>query len=156
MRLHRSIAVLVVMVFVGVNAFLFSDYFRLHKVNLVTQRGDVYHLKVEIAEKMRQRQKGLMFRKRLNVGKGMLFVYSKPVIPHFWMKNTLIPLDMIFIGADLKVKHIHEKVPPCKTEICPTYSTSMPVQYVLEVPGGYSYLFKIRPGDRLEFEEPAE
>lgn len=153
MRLHRSIAVLVVMVFVGINAFLFSDYFRLHKVSLVTQRGDVYHLKVEIAEKMRQRQKGLMFRKRLDVGKGMLFVYSKPVTPHFWMKNTLIPLDMIFIGDDLEVKYIHEKVPPCKTEICPTYSPSMQVQYVLEVPGGYSYLFKIKPGDRLEFDE---
>lgn len=153
---HRIIAVLVVMVFVGVNAFLFSDYFRFHKVSLVTQRGDVYHLKVEIADKMRQRQKGLMFRKRLDVGKGMLFVYSKPVIPHFWMKNTLIPLDMIFISEDLEVKYIHEKVPPCKTDICPTYSPPVPVRYVLEVPGGYSYLFKIKPGDRLEFEEPIE
>lgn len=156
MRTHRIIAVLVVMVFVGINAFLFSDYFRLHKVNLITQRGDVYELKVEIADKMRQRQKGLMFRRRLDVGRGMLFVYSKPVIPNFWMKNTLIPLDMIFIGADLKVKYIHEKVPPCKTEICQTYSPNALVQYVLEVPGGYSYLFKIKPGDRLEFIDPID
>ena len=154
MRIHRLIAVLVVMIFVGVNAFLFSDYFRLYDIKLKTDRGE-YNLKVELAKTFRQQKKGLMHRKRLEVGQGMLFVYKKPVIPSFWMKNMLIPLDMIFIGEDLSIKYIQEKVPPCLAdEVCQTYSPPEPIQYVLEVPGGYSYLFKIHPGDALEFTDP--
>lgn len=154
MRIHRLIAVLVVMIFVGVNAFLFSDYFRLYDIKLKTDRGE-YNLKVELAKTFRQQRKGLMYKKRLKVGQGMLFIYKKPVIPSFWMKNMLIPLDMIFIGEDLSIKYIQEKVSPClEDEICQTYSPPEPIQYVLEVPGGYSYLFKIHPGDVVEFVDP--
>ncbi|MBN2095834.1 DUF192 domain-containing protein [Candidatus Peregrinibacteria bacterium] len=153
MRFHRLIAVLIVTLFVGINAFLFSDYLGFEKIRLVTERGDVYKLKVEIADTFEQRQKGLMYRKHLDVGRGMLFVYIEPVLPSFWMKNMRFPLDIIFIGEDLRVKTIHEKVPPCETEPCELYSPSSRIRYVLEVPGGYSSLFKIKPGDRLEFDE---
>lgn len=155
MRLHHYIAVLVVTVFVGINAFLFSDYFFFNDIRLVTQRGDTYDIKVELAETFRQKQRGLMYRKRLEVGKGMLFVYEKPLIPSFWMKNMRFPLDIIFIGNDLIIKHIAEKIPPClESEVCPTYSPLVPVQYVLEVPGGYTDLFKIQEGDYLELIDP--
>jgi len=155
MRLHHYIAVLVVTVFVGINAFLFSNYFFFNEIRLVTQRGDTYDLKVELAKTFRQKQKGLMYRKRLEVGRGMLFVYDKPALPSFWMKNMRFPLDMIFIGEDLIIRHIAEKIPPClEDKICPTYSSSEPVQYILEVPGGYSDLFKIHEGDYLELIDP--
>jgi len=153
MRLHRFIAAFIVTLFVGINAFLFSDYLGLKNVRLVTERGDVYKLKVDIAETSEEKQKGLMYRRRLEVGRGMLFVYTEPVAPSFWMKNMRFPLDIIFIGEDLRVKTIHEKVPPCETDPCELYSPSSRIQYVLEVPGGYSSLFKIRLGDRLEFDE---
>lgn len=157
MRLHLSIAVLVVTIFVGINAFLFSGYFGFYDVQLVTQRGDSYDLKVELAKTFRQKQTGLMYRRRLEVGRGMLFAYNKPYKLNFWMKNTLIPLDIIFIGEDLRIKHISEKTPPCPSdETCPLYSSVYPVQYVLEVPGGYTHLFKIKEGDRLELIDSIE
>ncbi len=157
MRLHLLIAVLVVTIFVGVTAFLFSDYFGLYDVQLVTQRGDSYDLKVELAKNFRQKKMGLMYRTRLKVGRGMLFIYNKPHKLNFWMKNTLIPLDIIFLGEDLRIKHISEKTPPCPPdETCPLYSSVYPAQYVLEVPGGYSHLFKIKPGDRLELIDSIE
>ncbi len=152
MRLHRLIAVLAVTLFVGINAFLFSDYFGWEKIRLITERGDVLKLRVEIADTAEERREGLMHRRRLEVGRGMLFVYPEPLSPSFWMKNMRFPLDMIFIGEDQRIKTIREKVPPCQTDPCKIYSSPYPARYVLEVPGGYSYLFKIRPGDRLEFE----
>ena len=152
MRMQYLIAALVVTVFLGTNAFLFSDYFQLYRVQLVTQRGDTYKIKVELATTFREKQKGLMYRNKLDVGKGMLFVYTKPVNSAFWMKNMRFPIDIIFIGNDLMIKHIEEKVPPCKEKkACPSLPPSEPIQYVLEVPGGYTKLFKIRPGDHLEF-----
>jgi uncharacterized membrane protein (UPF0127 family) len=153
-NLHQLIAALVVLIFAGVNAYIFSDFFSSYNARLVTQRGDSYKLKLEFARTASEKQKGLMHRRRLEVGRGMLFIYDKPLIPSFWMKNTLIPLDMMFIGEDLVIKYIEEKVPPCISDFCPSYSPPMSVQYVLEVPGGYSYLFKIRAGDTLELTEP--
>ena len=75
------------------------------------------------------------------------------------MKNTLIPLDMIFIGKDFSIKYIEQKTPPCKEaddSQCPLYSPPVAVQYVLEVPGGYSKLFGVQNGDILEFVTPIE
>ncbi len=145
--IHRLIASVAVLFFIGFNVFLFSDQSRYHEMTIQNDRG-VFKLKVEIAQTFRQMRRGLMHRRRLDVGRGMLFVYDKPHIPSFWMKNTRIPLDMIFIGEDLRIKTIHEKVPPClETDDCPTYEADQLAQYVLEVPGGYSSLFKIKVGD---------
>lgn len=154
--MHRYIAVAIVMIFVGFNVFLFSSQRQLYEVRLVTSYGE-RPLMVELAKTFRQKQKGLMFRKELKVGEGMLFVFNDPLIPRFWMKNTLIPLDMLFIGRDQIIKHIEEKVPPCLPETeCATYAPEEPVQYVLELPGGYSHMFKIEVGDLLDFVEPID
>ncbi len=139
-----------VLLFIGFNVFLFSDQVRYRDMFIYNERG-TFKVKVEIAKTFREMRMGLMYRYHLEVGKGMLFVYDKPATPSFWMKNTLIPLDMIFIGADRRIKTIHEKVLPCpeNTE-CPQYSPDQEVQYVLEVPGGYSSLFKVKVGDLVE------
>lgn len=151
--MHVLIAALIVTFFIGLNAYLFSDYLRSETLLIQTKRGDVYGLKIEIAKTFREKQSGLMHRRRLEVGKGMLFVYDHSLIPAFWMKNMNFPLDMIFIGEDLLIRDIAEKVPPCKNEPCPTYTPSQPAQYVLEVPGGYTQLFKIKTGDKIELPE---
>jgi hypothetical protein len=143
---------------VGFNIYIFSDQTRLYDIRLKTTRGN-FSLKVELAKTMREKQKGLMFRENLKVGEGMLFVYKKPLIPTFWMKNTLIPLDMMFIGSDLSIKYIEQKVPPCTSSNdaeCPRYSPPIAVRYILEVPGGYSKLFGIQPEDILEIITPIE
>jgi uncharacterized membrane protein (UPF0127 family) len=152
-KIHKIIVAVVVLLFVGINVYLFSDQAAVHDIRIQTKLG-TYDIKAEIAETFRQKKKGLMGRRRLEVGQGMLFTYNNPVIPAFWMKNMLIPLDLVFIGEDLVIKHIEEKAPPClPDEECPLYRPPVPVQYVLEVPGGYTYLFKIGVGDVMQFVE---
>jgi len=151
LNIHRIIAAFAVLIFIGMNIYLFSDQTRYANVRLNTSRG-TFNVKAELAETMSEQQRGLMYRQNLKVGEGMLFIFKKPHIVAFWMKNTLIPLDMIFIGEDKVIKYIEQKVPPCKDEgnNCPTYSPPVPAKYVLEVPGGYSKLFGVKKDDTVE------
>jgi hypothetical protein len=88
---------------------------------------------VEIADDAAERARGLMFRDGMKADHGMLFVYDAPHPVSFWMKNTLIPLDMLFIGADGRVSRIHRMAAPQdETPIAGGES----VQYVLEINGG--------------------
>ncbi|MDQ2766457.1 MAG: DUF192 domain-containing protein, partial [Gemmatimonadota bacterium] len=74
---------------------------------------DNFPVRIELAADDDTREKGLMFRDRLPDGTGMLFVFPQPGDFPFWMKNTLIPLDMIWIDADHRIVHIAHDVPPC-------------------------------------------
>jgi uncharacterized membrane protein (UPF0127 family) len=82
----------------------------------------------------------------------MLFVYKNPAKYIFWMKNTLIPLDMIWLDENLKIVDITKNVPPCKTENCQTYMPKAKAQYILEVNAGYSDKQNINIGDTLKLE----
>ncbi len=107
--------------------------------------------KVEVAKTDFEKQRGLMFRKILGEDRGMLFVYDQPSPVSFWMKNTLIPLDILFIGSDLKIKRISENTPPCPlATTCPIYDSKEPIQYVLELNGGICSKQKIGLGDSVE------
>jgi uncharacterized membrane protein (UPF0127 family) len=101
---------------------------------------------VEIAANDAQRARGLMFRRALAPGHGMLFVYSRPRMISMWMKNTFIPLDMIFIGASGKVVSVHERAVP--HSLVPISSEKRALA-VLELAGGSVARFGIRPGDRV-------
>jgi uncharacterized membrane protein (UPF0127 family) len=79
----------------------------------------------------------------------MLFAYDDEETRRFWMKNTLIPLDMVFFDSSSKIIDIKENVPPCKQEECPTYPSREPAQYVLEVNAGFVQEKGIKLGDRL-------
>jgi uncharacterized membrane protein (UPF0127 family) len=107
---------------------------------------------VEIASTSAQQAKGLMYRRELAEDKGMLFVFSDEAPRSFWMKNTYIPLDIIFISADKKIINI-EKALPCETDICPHYASQGPAQYVLEINGGLSEKLGIKPSYLLSFRE---
>lgn len=90
---------------------------------------------VEIADTNAKRQLGLMNRGRLDSDSGMLFVFEKEEIHTFWMKNTLIPLDMIWIDSDLRIVDIKE-AEPCRADPCPVYEPTGKALYVLEVNKG--------------------
>jgi uncharacterized protein len=102
------------------------------------------HFTVELATTPAQMELGLMYRQSLPADAGMLFVYPSEQTVAFWMKNTLIPLDMLFIGADGRIRHIEERaVPLTETPISSVY----PVKAVLEVNGGTVERLDIHPGD---------
>ena len=102
--------------------------------------------KIELAVTPEKQSRGLMFRKDLSPGSGMLFVNSGDSMRFFWMKNTYIPLDMLFIDSRNEVKHIHYGAKPLdETSI----SSKYPVQYVLEVRAGNAKKCKIYPGSKM-------
>jgi YVTN family beta-propeller protein len=105
---------------------------------------------VEVPDDREEFARGLMFRSHLPWNAGMLFAFYEEEPRRFWMKNTLIPLDMIFVDSSSKIIDIKENVPPCKQEECPTYPSREPAQYVLEVNAGFVQEKGIKIGDQLE------
>ena len=113
---------------------------------LHTATGD-YPFNIEIADTPSEHSRGLMYRQTLAPDAGMLFDYGTERKVSFWMQNTFIPLDMVFIGADGLVKHIHAKAKPMDTTSIPS---RYPVRFVLEIPGGRAAEIGLKEGDRIE------
>lgn len=118
------------------------------KVILATPSGDAT-VSVEVVATEAAIERGLMFREHLPPDQGMLFLMGEERAWSFWMRNTLIPLDMIFIKKDLTIAGIVENAEP-RTETLRQVST--PSLYVLEVVGGYCAAHKIVAGAKLRFE----
>ena len=104
----------------------------------------VHHFTVEIAETRQQRARGLMFRRKMAPDAGMLFDYRRPKPVAMWMKNTYIPLDMLFIRADGSVESIRERAVPHSLA---SISSKDKVRAVLELNAGTAARLGIRPGD---------
>ncbi|MDA5193659.1 DUF192 domain-containing protein [Govanella unica] len=121
----------------------------LSRLTLLSQDGgkDVRHLfQVEIADTDKERLRGLMYRKTLPDDGGMLFDYGEDREVAMWMRNTLIPLDMLFIDKAGVVRHIHENaIPHDETPI----ASGVPVRAVLELKGGTVAKLGLREGDRV-------
>jgi YVTN family beta-propeller protein len=109
----------------------------------------IAHVFVEVLDDRQEFARGLMFRSHLPWNAGMLFAYYDEEPRSFWMKNTLIPLDMIFVDSSSRIIEIKENVPPCEQEECPSYPSREPAQYVLEVNAGFVQENGVRVGDRL-------
>jgi uncharacterized protein len=107
---------------------------------------ELCRFKAELAVTPEEQSRGLMFRKDLGPDAGMLFVNSSDEMRSFWMKNTYIPLDMIFINSHNEVKHIHHGAKPF--DETPIYS-QYPVQYIFEVNAGRAKKCNIRPGTKM-------
>ncbi len=105
-------------------------------------------VRVEIAEDEAGRERGLMFRAHLDENAGMIFVFGAPRVVYFWMKNTKIPLDMIFADQDGKVVGIVADAKPYSEQ---TVGPGLPAQYVLEVNGGFCRRHGIGVGDWFRF-----
>ena len=114
-------------------------------LEIATKTG-VHAFTVEIADNDAEREKGLMYRRELPEGRGMLFDFHREQEVGFWMQNTYIPLDMIFIRGDGRILRIAENTEPLSTRII---SSGGAVRAVLEVIGGTARKLGIAPGDRV-------
>jgi uncharacterized membrane protein (UPF0127 family) len=92
---------------------------------------------VELADTPEEHSRGLMGRESLAPGRGMLFIFEGDSTRTFWMRDTLIPLDMIFINSSLDIVHMEEGAQPCTTPSCPHYTSGQPAMYVVEVNAGF-------------------
>jgi len=108
--------------------------------------GTVHRYEVEVAATPASRAQGLMFRRALAPQAGMLFDFGRDEVARMWMKNTFIPLDMVFVGGDGTVRSIVRNAPPRSLD---TISSRVPVRAVLELNGGESARIGLAPGDRI-------
>lgn len=118
------------------------------QVTIATKDGGELTFQVEVADTPAKRELGLQYRRDLQVDRGMIFLFPVESEHAFWMKNTPIPLDMIFIGRDRKIVGIVEQALPFSTD-----SRSVPgaSQFVLEINGGLAKRYGIKAGDSVRF-----
>ncbi|MEJ0037292.1 MAG: DUF192 domain-containing protein [Gammaproteobacteria bacterium] len=107
---------------------------------------DTHHFDIWIAETPRQQQQGLMFVRDLSAARGMLFVAKEPRVFDMWMRNTYIPLDMVFIGADGRISTIAQNTTPHSLAIV---SSKVPVGAILELKGGEAARRALHAGDKV-------
>lgn len=116
-------------------------------LKIKTQSGQFYTYRVELARTPEEQQKGLMNRKELAPNTGMIFLFEQPRVAHMWMKDTLIPLDMLFFNKSGQVVHVHHHaIPQDETVI----SSIRPVSGVLEINAGEAKKYNINYGSKLD------
>ena len=118
-------------------------------LSILNSKNDtVARFEIEIADTPYKRETGLMYRDELATDKGMLFVFKSSGMRNFLMKNTILPLDLIFINQSLEIEHIHTNAEPFKTK---SISSQVPAQYVLEIYGGQTDRLKLKKGMKINF-----
>ncbi|MBI2655841.1 DUF192 domain-containing protein [Candidatus Woesearchaeota archaeon] len=137
---------LVFMLIFLVNCTKISD--KTQKEIFIDNGGELIGINAEIADDKEEMMKGLMFREKLEENSGMLFIFENEGPQTFWMKNTLIPLDIIFIGNNFEIVDI-KGAEPCSKDPCKYYASSGPAKYVLEVNAGFAAGNKINVDDKL-------
>jgi uncharacterized membrane protein (UPF0127 family) len=125
-----------------------STSFKTAKLSILTVSGKIIPISVEIAETEEDRRRGLMFRKELEDGKGMIFLFEKDQIMSFWMKDTLVPLSIAFISSDGRIMEIHDMEPQSLVAV----SSERSCRYALEAPQGWFTRAGADIGDRVAVE----
>lgn len=148
MKFRFSVFIIPVLLVAAAAVFLKSpeEHLVIH-----TASGE-FEVSIEIAQTAEEKRLGLMGRTSLPEDSGMIFVYEESSLPTMWMKNMLIPLDILFIGEDGIIHHVEEAVPPCEAESddeCPRYFSGKPSKWVLELPSGTATREGIEVGDRV-------
>lgn len=115
-------------------------------LTIETAAGESHLFQVEVAESEAERSRGLMFREEMAADHGMLFVFERPTRIAMWMKNTPLPLDMLFIGNDGRIVDLHERAVPHSLD---TITAGRRARYVLEVNGGTVDRLGLAIGDRV-------
>lgn len=119
----------------------------LASLTVVTETGE-HPFSVEVADSPMERSRGLMYRRELAADHGMIFDFGTEQPASFWMKNTYVSLDMIFIRADGTVANVAENTEPLSVE---TVQSTEPVRYVLELVAGSADAIGLKAGDRVEY-----
>ncbi len=154
MTIKKSLVIKVTMMFLmtllinGASAQQHENYKKM-EVGLVHFASQNLTLKVEIAETEMQRRIGLMFRTALAKKHGMLFVFSEKDYHQVWMKNTLIPLDAIFLSEQGEIVSVIEAMEPCDKAPCRVYTASEPAKYMLEVHSGFINEQQVEKGQKV-------
>jgi uncharacterized protein len=120
--------------------------FATSELTIVSATG-AHRFTVEVAETPAQMEQGLMFRRSMAPDAGMLFDYKTPTVATMWMRNTLIPLDMLFVDAQGRIVNIRERAVPQSLDVI---SAAAPVRAVIELNGGTVARLGIAPGDRVQ------
>ncbi|MBN2418828.1 MAG: DUF192 domain-containing protein [Deltaproteobacteria bacterium] len=111
-------------------------------------KASLAKIDIEIAVTPEARARGMMYRKSNRENRGMLFIFPHPDLQSFWMLNTYIPLDIIFVNEYKEIVKIHRKAAPGSTEFLPSGKNAL---YAVEVNGGFTEKFNISEGDRIAF-----
>lgn len=111
----------------------------------------IANFKVELSQTEEERLKGLMKREHLPADQGMIFIYGHEQPLSFWMKDTLIPLDIIYLDKNKTIVKIIHRALPCEQITCPGYPSVKPAQYVLEINADLSKKLEIKEGMKVEF-----
>ncbi len=144
-QIRLSISFILVTFLFSTNSFASEVDFDVEQVSIETING-IITFDMEMALNQEQRRQGLMFRTELGSHRGMLFDYGYPFMASMWMKNTLLPLDMLFIRADGKISQIHRRAIP--GDLTPINSKE-PIRSVIEIKGGQSISLGISIGDTI-------
>lgn len=111
---------------------------------------EIKKIDIELALDDTERTQGLMYRKSMDDGKGMLFIFDREEIQSFWMKNTVLPLDIMYVNTDFKIVKIFKNTVPFSETSLPS---ERPAKYVVEVAGGFADRYKIKEGDKIKFDK---
>jgi uncharacterized protein len=122
------------------------EHFATSELTIVSSTGR-HRFTVEVAETPAQMEQGLMFRRKLADNAGMLFDFKQPTMATMWMRNTLIPLDMLFVDAQGRIVNIHERAVPQSDDVI---ASAAPVRAVIELNGGTAARLGIVPGDKVQ------
>lgn len=165
-KLIRIIALVVIVLFSAIYIFKPSERYeraenqkmKYHSPYRFTKNGElvfqsnedefITKIDIEIANTDSKRALGLMFREEMKENQGMLFVFDNEDYRSFWMKNTILPLDMIFVSADFRIVNIRKHTKPYDQS---QYTSTKPAKYVVEVNAGFTDKYKIKPGYKISF-----
>jgi len=138
-----------VLILIAVVAY---SYLTLRTVKFTTVKIGNATVRAEIADTPLKQMRGLMFRKSLPENDGMIFPFDSERYEGFWMMNTSIPLDIIWLNSTKHVVYMQKAAQPCTITDCPVYKPDAPAQYVLEVNSGFSDAHKIKVGMKAQFD----
>ncbi len=129
-----------------------SENYKFSKEGELTFQTDngnfISSIDAEFADNEQEREQGLMYRTEMKENEGMLFIFPTQTRQSFWMKNTVIPLDIIFVNSNLKIVTIQKNAVPYSEKSLPS---TKPAQYVIEVNAGYTDKYNIKVGDKVVF-----
>lgn len=146
-KFFKQLSFLILFLFYGtVHANQSQNNSKFTTLRFIKQHLDI---KLELANTELERQHGLMFRHSLDANSGMLFIYKDTAPRSIWMKNTLLPLDVLFLAYDGTIVAAFNDLQPCLVEPCPIYNSVKPAMYILELNSHFMQHYQIKIGEKL-------